>query len=79
MPMYSFYTAIRDFQISVTIVSTEMAQICIPIHYEMIKHSIHSSIHLYCVQVPRVFIYTQARAYAHIVCVTIRLTSQQRL
>lgn len=77
--MYSFVYSNSRF--SVAIVSTEMAHIGIPIHYEMVKHNTHSSVHLYCVQVPRVFIHIQARAYAHIVCVyiAIRLTSQQRL
>lgn len=56
---------IRDFQMSLAIVSIEMAQIGIPIHYEMVKRSTYtlkSSVHLYCVQVPRV-IRTQARTF----------------
>jgi len=38
--------------VSVAIVSSEMAQIDIPIHYETVKRSAHSSVHLCRVQAP---------------------------
>lgn len=78
MPIYSFVYSSSRFsndKMSVAIVSTEMAQIGIPIHYEMVKRSIHSSVFICTVYKSHES--SSAHKRAHIVCVyiTIRLVS----
>lgn len=63
--VWQFSERLSNDKVSVAIVSSEMAQICIPLHYEMVKRSAHSSVHLCCAQAPRVLIYTHCVGKQH--------------